>query len=188
MGFMQATNSPEHISPDGLWRWDGMRWTPTGVAAATPVHAAQEATTGARRSRLGILGGAIAVLGLPAILAACIVPYIYWSDTSNGATSSVFDLGNQSGLWYAAEPVAVMTFGLAAAILLMAWPNRVARAVTAGLLVAFGLQTVTMFLGYAFGDLSFGRMGPAGPIGAVGGLLVFAGGALGVGSLFMRDP
>jgi hypothetical protein len=60
------------------------------------------------------------------------------------------------------------------------------RALGGGLLVALGLQTLTLFVGYTFGELGAGSIGPAGPIGAAGALVTFFGGALVVGSLFSR--
>ena len=139
------------------------------------------------RPWLAIVGGITALVALPVVLVGCALPFINWSDTSNGSSSSIFGPGFAAGYWFAAEPVAVVLGAVPAAIVLIVVKHLTARAVAAGLLMAFGAQTVAMFLGYTFGDLGFGRIGPGGPVGLVGGAILFAGGAFGLGSLFMRD-
>jgi len=175
-----ADQLPGHISPDGLWRWDGAQWQPTGAppTVARPEHTA--------RPWLAILGGVFALVALPVILAGCVLPFVNWTDTSNGATASVFNPGFVGGYWYAVEPVEVVVLAIPAAILLMALKNTAARALAAGLLIAFGVQTIGMFLGYSFGELGFGRIGPGGPVGLIGAAVLFTGGVLGLGSLFTR--
>ena len=178
----QAAGRAEvHLSPDGRWSWDGTEWHPTGVQADVA------ARRGSRRPWLAILGGITALVSLPVVLAGSALPFINWTDTSNGASSSIFGPGFAAGYWFAVEPVAVVLCALPASILLIALRNPAVRAATSGLLVAFGVQTVAMFLGYTFGDLGFGRIGPGGPVGLIGGSILFAGGAFGVGSLFIRD-
>ena len=132
------------------------------------------------------MGGVVGLVALPVILAGCVLPFINWTDTSNGATASIFNPGFAGGYWYAVEPVEVLVLAIPAAILLIVLKNRTARALAAGLLIAFGLQTIGMFVGYTFGDLTFGRIGPAGPVGLIGGAILFTGGAVGLGSLFAR--
>ncbi len=168
------------MTPDGLWRWDGAQWQPTG--ASSTVAPAQRSP----RSWLAIAGGVFGLLALPVILAGCVLPFINWTDTSNGATASIFSPGFAGGYWYAVEPAAVVVLAIPAAILLMALKSGTARALAAGLLIAFGLQTIGMFVGYTFGDLGFGRIGPAGPVGLIGGAILFTGGVFGLGSLFTR--
>ena len=132
------------------------------------------------------MGGVFGLAALPVILAGCVLPFINWTDTSNGATASIFNPGFAGGYWYSVEPVEVVVLAIPAAILLMALKNRTARALSAGVLIAFGLQTIGMFLGYTFGELGFGRIGPAGPVGLIGGAILFTGGAVALGSLFTR--
>lgn len=57
---------PGQISPDGLWRWDGQRWVPTG--AITPQQQAQSRPRGSL-AWLWWLGGGCAVLIVVAIVA-----------------------------------------------------------------------------------------------------------------------
>ena len=133
------------------------------------------------------MGGVVGLVALPVILAACVLPFINWTDTSNGATASILSPGFAGGYWYAVEPVEVVVLAIPAAILLMVLKSRTARALASGILIAFGLQTIGMFVGYTFGDLGFGRIGPAGPVGLIGGAILFAGGVFGLGSLFTRD-
>ena len=145
-----------------------------------------EQAAGPQRPWLAILGGITALLALPVVLVGCALPFINWTDTSNGASSSIFGPGFPAGYWFAAEPVAMVLGAIPAAILLIAVKHPTARAIASGLLMAFGTQTVAMFLGYTFGDLGFGRIGPGGPVGLVGGAILFSGGAFGLGSLFVR--
>ena len=120
----------------------------------------------------------LALLSIPVILAACILPFMTYTDPSQGPTS-IFNVGYAGGLWYAAEPVAVMMFSLIAAIMVIVLTNRTAQAALSAALVAFGAQTFFMFVGYFGGsvNVSGARLGPAGAIGAVGGLLLLAAGA-----------
>ena len=192
--------SAGHVSPDGMWRWDGQRWVLTGavVPQSTPytVPAVARPTTSpyglpgvaatANRSWLAIGGAITALLGTPLVFAACIVPYVYWNDTSNGASASIFDMSSGPGFWYAIEPVIVILLILVAGIVAIALPSKTVRALAAGLLVAVGLQTFAMFMGYTFGELSSGHIGAGGPLGALGGIVAFFGGGLMVGSLFSR--
>ena len=194
------TPSAGQVSPDGMWRWDGQRWVLTAAAmpqptpymapavasaTASPYAPPGTASTGTR-SWLAI-GGAIAgLLGTPLIFVGCIVPYVYWNDTSRGASASIFDMSSGPGFWYAIEPAIVILLILVAGIVAIALPSKTVRALAAGLLVAVGLQTFTMFMGYTFGELSYGHIGAGGPLGALGGLMAFFGGGLMAGSLFSR--
>jgi len=167
-------------SPDGLWRWDGSEWQPT-VAPSTAAR-----PESSPRSWLAILGGVFGLVALPVVLAGCFLPFINWTDTSNGTSASIFNPGSAGAYWYAVEPVEVVVLAIPAAILLMVLKGRTARALVSGVLIAFGLQTIGMFAGYALGDLGFGRIGPGGPVGMIGGAILFTGGAFGLGSLLTR--
>jgi hypothetical protein len=171
------------VSPDGMWRWDGERWA---LAAPASLSLPDHASIAARRPVLGVAGAAAAMLGATAVLAGCFLPFVYWNDTSNGATSSVFDPGYGGGLWYALEPVGVAVLALVAAALVAALRGRI-RTIAAGALVAIGLQTAALFVGYCFATLGDGRIGPGGPVGVVGGLLILAGGALAIVQAYARD-
>lgn len=165
-----------HLSPDGRWRWDGAQWHPTGAQPARR-----------RTPWLAITGGLISLVSLPIVLAGCALPYINWNDTSNGTSSSIFGPGFAGGYWFAVEPVIVVLAAVPAAILLMAVRHGPVRAIASGLLIAFGLQTIAMFLGYTFADLGMGHIGPGGPVGLVGGAILFTGGAFGLVSVFVPD-
>ncbi len=115
------------------------------------------------------------------------LPFVYYTDPSNGpASSSVFNLGYTGGLFFALEPIAVMVCAVVTGIFLIAWQNRTVRAVGTGVLLAFGLQTVALFIGYIGGEAPYGRVGPGGPVGILGGMVLLAGGGLAAGSLFGR--
>jgi hypothetical protein len=189
---MATTPVSGQISPDGMWRWDGQRWVLTGAmppprapapaAAMAPEHPA-EATTAPARSALAMAGAIVAMFGAPLVLVACIVPYVYLSE---GGSSSIFNPGYDGGAWFAIEPLTTVLAILAAGVLVLVMRSKIARALGGGLLVALGLQALTLFVGYTFGALGSGTIAPAGPIGALGGLITFFGGGLVAGSLFSR--
>ncbi|HEV2033639.1 MAG TPA: hypothetical protein VGU71_05495 [Candidatus Dormibacteraeota bacterium] len=184
-----------YVSPDGLWRWDGVRWV--AVASATPpppvatfapppatfgsVPAA--AVSGPPRSRLATGGGITAIIAVGVIIAGCIVPYAHYSDASGGSSPSVFN-GGFPGAWgNAAEPVLVILFALAAAMTLIVLKNRTARAILSGALLAMGAQTFTMFIAYAAAAVGSGQLGAGSVVGFIGSILLFAGGAMSASSL-----
>jgi hypothetical protein len=89
-------------------------------------------------------------------------------------------------LWYAAEPVAVIVFVVIAGAFLIAWQNQIVGAISAGALLALGVQTFMLFVGYVFGQLDVGTMGAGGPLGTFGGALLIIAGALAAASVFPR--
>lgn len=68
------TNTPDPISPDGLWRWDGTQWVPNAPAAPTPEPVAAqpeplavtpESAPAVKKSRKGLwiaLGSVVVIL------------------------------------------------------------------------------------------------------------------------------
>ena len=179
------------LSPDGQWRWDGVRWVPT-ISSPPPLTASYvpvAAAPASRRSWLATSGGILGLVAMPFVIVGCILPYINYTDTSTGTTSSsVFNPGYPGAWPYAVEPIMVVLGSLAVAILLLVTNSHIARAVSAGALLAIGIQTVTMFFGYTAGSLTFGHIGPGGPVGLVGGILLLAGGAVAAASLVGRRP
>jgi len=184
--------APGYLSPDGLWRWDGARWVPVGSQPPPPpaaTFASPPATFGAvpsiavsgpPRSRLATGGGITAILAVGVIIAGCIVPYAHYSD---GSSPSVFN-GGFAGAWgNAAEPVLVILFALAAAMTLIVWKNRTARAILSGALLAMGGQTFTMFIAYAAAAVGSGQLGAGSVVGFIGSILLFASGAMSAFSL-----
>jgi hypothetical protein len=99
---------------------------------------------------------------------------------------SIFNAGpgsSASNWWFALEPIVVAALGIAGGILLMSLEPGRFRLVVAGTLIAFGIQTMLLFLGYALG-LSYGinREGIGGPLGMVGGYLLAGAGAVAAAS------
>jgi hypothetical protein len=92
-----------------------------------------------------------------------------------------------SVLWYAVEPVGVALLGIVLGVLLMIIRKGRLTAIAAGMLIAFGIQTVFLFLGYALG-FSFATYKPgiAGPVGVLGGLLLACAGVMGAASRTAR--
>lgn len=177
----------DHLSPDGLYRWDGLRWVPTDAVIPQPLSVAPPRAPG---FGVAIAGGVVAILGAALTIAACVLPYAKFTDNSAPTTPSILNPGFPGGLWYAAEPVAVAVLAVAAGVTLMAMQNRTARILLAGALLAFGLQTFLLFVGYAGGAATgqSEQIGIGGPVGVIGGLAMIVAGGLGVASLGARAP
>ena len=176
------------LSPDGLYRWDGVRWVPTAGVIPNPVPAAPPSPPG---SILAIVGGAVAIVGSLAIIAACVLPYAHYTDSSaSPAYPSIFNPGYPGALWYAAEPVAVILVGIVAGVMLMAVRGRTPRLLATGALLAFGWQTTFLFVGFvgasAAGPSS--QMGIGGVVGVIGGLAILVGAAIASASLLAASP
>jgi hypothetical protein len=178
----------EQISPDGLYRWDGVRWVPrTGVVPA-PVPAAAPAPPG---TGLAVIGAVVAFAGAVVIIVACALPYANYTDQSiSPSAPSIFNPGYPGALWYAVEPVAVAVVGIVAGVLLIALRGRLLRALAAGVLLAVGVQTFVLFIGYvlaaATGPGEHAAIG--GGIGLLGGLALAISGALAAASLTVKIP
>jgi hypothetical protein len=184
--------APGYLSPDGLWRWDGVRWIP--VASATPPppalfgSAPTAAGSSSPRSRLATAGGITAIIAVGVIIAGCILPYAHYSDASGGSSPSIFN-GGFPGAWgNAAEPALVILFALAAAMTLIVWTNRTARAILSGALLAMGAQTFAMFIAYAAVAVASGQLESGSVMGFIGAILLFAGGAMPAVSLMSPQP
>jgi hypothetical protein len=131
-------------------------------------------------------GAVVAFVGAVATIVACVVPYVTYTDPSvSPATSSIFNPGFPGALWYAVEPVAVAVVGVVAGVLLIALRGRTVRALAAGALLAVGVQTFLLFVGYVGGPATIPgeRAAIGGGIGLLGGLALAIGGALAAASL-----
>jgi hypothetical protein len=126
----------------------------------------------------------LAIAGAVGIVVACLVPYAHFPPQVSGQSSpSILNPGPPDALkWFAAEPVAVALVVLVAGIVLLVSGSQGARWTTAGVLLAFGIQTPLLFAGYLFATaLGTGfHHGPAGTVGILAGLLVLAAGITGL--------
>ncbi len=101
-------------------------------------------------------------------------------------TASVFN-GGFPGAWgNVLEPVLVIVLALAASVLIIAWPNRTARAFASGALVVMGAQTFMLFVGYAAAGAGTGVLQSGSFVGLFGAFLLFVGGAISAASLLTR--
>jgi len=175
-----------------------VRWIPASVILPPPsspylamAPGVPGYPTGARRrSWLATSGGIVAIAGAAVITVGCSLPYVHYTgDSSTGpADTSVFN-GGFNGAWGdIAEPVMVIVFTLAAAIAIISWTNRVARALAAGALVTIGTQTLMMFVGYDAAGAAYGQLQAGAALGPVGAVVLLAGGILAAASLLCRDP
>jgi hypothetical protein len=121
------------------------------------------------------------------IVAASALPYVRLSaGAGHFQPLSIFNAGpgsNASNLWFAVEPAGVALLGIILGVLLMVARQGTLLAVAAGMLIASGIQTALLFLGYALGlDYGANRPGVAGAVGILGGLLLACAGVLGAAS------
>ena len=126
----------------------------------------------------------LAITGGLGILVACVLPFVYFPSSSRGGQQSYSILFPGSGAvrWFAAEPIVVALVAIVAGIVLLASSSQGARWVMTGMLLAYGIQTPLLFVGYLFatGLGSGAHRGLAGPAGIVAGLLLLAAGILGL--------
>jgi hypothetical protein len=134
-------------------------------------------------------GAVVAFVGAVAVIVACVVPYANYTDPSvSPATPSIFNPGYPGAVWYAVEPVLVAVVGVVAGVLLIALRGRLLRALAAGVLLAVGVQTFVLFIGYVLAAATGPgeRAAIGGGIGLLGGLALAIGGALAAASLSPR--
>jgi hypothetical protein len=176
-------SSASHLSPDGLWRWDGTRWVAnTGQAAATSKTS---------RSWLAGAGAIVAIIGASTIIAACFLPFAHCAPSSTSGCwtewPSVFS-GGFPGAWgNVAEPVLVILLAVSAAVLIIASTNRTARAFSAGALLVLGAQTFMLFVGYLAAGAGTMQLAAGGFVGLFGSILLAVGGAMSAASLLARQ-
>jgi hypothetical protein len=117
-----------------------------------------------------------------------LLPYTRYSEATPGYSQSpsVF-IGGFPGAWGdVTEPALVILFALTASVLIIAWPNRTARAFAAGALVVMGAQTFMLFVGYAAAGAGEGQLQSGSFVGMFGSLLLFVGGAISAASLLKK--
>ncbi len=161
----------------GSGAWEAQRVTPAMspmVAARTPSGRGVTA-----------FGGVVGMLGALVIVGACALPYAHYSSPAGTYSPSIFNSGIPGGFWLAAEPVAVIALAIAAGLVLVASMRRTARAIAAGMLVAFGVQTAFLFVGYASSG-SPSQVGIGSVVGILGGLCLLSGGLVAAASRRVR--
>jgi hypothetical protein len=119
-----------------------------------------------------VAGGIVAVAAVAAIVVACVLPFV----TSQGQIYSIFQNTPAS---FALEPLGVAIFGFCASILMARGGVSGRRWLAAGMLLAFGAQTILLFWGYQFGALPSDHPGSAGIVGMAGGVMLLVAGVLG---------
>jgi hypothetical protein len=139
---------------------------------------------------LRISAGVAAILGTTATLIGCILPYGSFPDPNGGATtsSSIFSGGFVGAGWDIPEPVLVIILAAVAASLVLAGINRAVQLISAGLLLAMGAQTATMWAAYVGLAASQGQVEAGGLVGLGGAALLLIGGALALVNLAWGTP
>lgn len=128
----------------------------------------------------------VAFVGAVVIGVACILPYANITDNSVSPPSpSIFNPGCPAGLWFAVEPMVVILVAIAAGVMLISVRGRIPRALAAGALLAFGVQTVVLFAGYvgASAGTPSEHAAIGGVVGVIGGLAILAAGSIAAASL-----
>ena len=169
------------------------------LAGRAPVPPPLPAESAARRagvvaSRIKVAAGVVSIAAAVLIIVACALPYVQVKAALGGhfTSISIFNAGpgaSASNLWFAVEPVGVAVLAIVGGILLLTIGSVRLRSVVAGTLVAFGIQTMLLFLGYALG-LGYGgnRAGLGGAIGMLGGYLLAGAGCVAAASRAGRAP
>ena len=163
---------------------DNNHLVPASMAASTrSVGRDRHATA---RGDLLVAAGILALISALVILLGSALPF--YTYTSNGAevSTSVLAQGpNHSISTYAAEPITVVVLAIAAGIALITARRRgplgtlAGASTVAGALLALGIQTTMLFVGYAFLSLGPGVHHDAGGIlGLFGSLVLIAAGAV----------
>lgn len=121
-------------------------------------------------------GGVAGIIGALLVIVACAVPYVHTADGS----PSLFNPGYAGGIWFAVEPIAVILIAISAGVVIVASTQRSLQMAAAAILLATGVQTFFLFVGYAGFDLSTSdrTAAPGSAIGLVGGLCLATGGLL----------
>ena len=150
-------------------------WSPPGYA---PAPVSQKAGFGLR-----LTGMLLAIAGGLGIIVACLLPYAHFPHSVGGQSPSILSAGPPDTLlWFAVEPMAVALVAVVAGIVLLVSGSQGARWAMAGVLLAFGIQTPLLFVGYLFGTNAGPgtHPGPGGLVGILAGLLLLAAGILGL--------
>lgn len=164
----------------------GSPYGPGGTGYAAPAPAAGATTRDWQKVTAGILG----ILGAALVVAASAIPFVSFSFGSSHQSASIFNPGPQapaSAFWFVVEPAGVALLAIAGGILLLAVRRGRLPLVAGGMLVAFGVQTFFLFLGYAFGYDSRGnQMGAGGLVGLLAGIVLAVAGFIGLAG--QHDP
>lgn len=182
MGVSALLAALELSNRRALWAPEGD--TDSSGSSGLPTFLHREITS---RSVGTTVSGLVAVVAGLTIIAACQLPYVYYTDQ---APASIFNSGFAPAIWFAAEPVGVALLAMAAGIALITWRSSIGRAVAAAVLTALGGQTFLLFLGYVGLAVSSAsaRPGSGGAVGMLAGAVLFAAGLGPVLTLFSAPP
>jgi len=129
-------------------------------------------------ARSPLLGpGIVGLAGAFLLLLGCVVPYVKFSGQSAVSLFGGFQSAPFSEtFWFAIEPGGVMAITLVISILLLARGRQ--RSFFAGLLAAFGVQTILLFAGYVFVVYSPTKREAGGVLGLLAGVALIVAGLM----------
>jgi hypothetical protein len=175
---MTDTRSSLYYVPGCDPRPEEQQWLP-----ARPIDVEQD-NSAPRRTGLALAAGTLALVSALLIFLGSVLPFYTYTSANGEISPSLVTQGqNNSVNWYAAEPLTVVILVIAAGILLLTtWRPRAlgsaaATWTVAGALLAFGIQTTMLFVGYGFLPLTPPAHHDAGgALGLFGGLVLIAAG------------
>jgi hypothetical protein len=151
-----------------------------------------------QRSSAGTVGGVIAMLAAPTVIAAAALPYFYCNGSAICVTGvqsfSVFGSGSLYGHEMATLLLGMAVLAIVAGIVLVVWKKPIPQAIAEGVLLAYGVQIILLFGGYFAGGASVSYSGNRGQldsgaiVGILAGLLLLLGGLAHAGLLFPEKP
>jgi len=146
-------------------------WQPQGSPwQVQPFPAPGERSVMLRPGIAGLAGAFLLLLG-------CALPYVRVSGQSGVSLFGGFHGAPASEtFWFAIEPGGVMVIAAIISVLLLARGSQ--PAFCAGLLTAFGVQTVLLFSGYVFVVYAPNHRGAGGVLGLLGGIVLIVAGLM----------
>lgn len=158
--------TPQPYQPAAPGPWQASPWTVPPKPASTGGSMA---------------AGVCGLIGALLVLIACFVPFYDYI----GSPGAGLLLGRRGSpvsetFWFASEPIGVLLVAIVVGIRLLSSGSRPsAKATLHGMLIAFGIQTMLLFAGYAFVVYSPAKHEAGGFIGILGGLALLIGGLVG---------
>jgi hypothetical protein len=143
------------------------------------------------RSLLITISAIAAAAGSLLIILACALPFVHYTDSSVQPSSpTILNPGFAPSNWFAAEPLGVAVLALIAAVALVIGQKPIVRAIAASVVVAYGVQTFLLFLGYVLFAVKSdsAQLAPGGVVGVVAGVLLAAAGVAAALSLIGPQP
>lgn len=179
----QPTGKPGLITPQTRRQPDTARPERTDLKPTDLRHLAPSTSDPTRPGMSRLASQSAALVGCGAayfLLLACIAPYAQLpGESARNILTGVPGEPASEIVWLAIDPVGMLVVAIGSIILLLA-PNRLPPLgrLLPGMLVAFGVQAILLFAGFAFAAPSPTRHGAGGFLGMLGGAALLATGVM----------